>query len=113
MNNMKREKAWIGVDLDGTLVKYKSGQFNKKGREFIGEPIRKMCDRVRKWIADGVTIKIITARIEDGVDCSLFIQSLNEFCTSEFGQILEATNKKDYGMVTQWDDRAMSVIPNT
>lgn len=49
--------GWIGVDLDQTLAEY-SGDVS-----VIGEPIEPMCDRVRKWLKEGVDVRIVTARV--------------------------------------------------
>jgi len=51
-------KKSIGVDLDSTLAKY-SGW---KGPEHIGAPIPSILILVQKWIAQGRTVKIFTAR---------------------------------------------------
>lgn len=49
--------GWVGFDLDNTLAMY-SGDINT-----IGAPIEPMCDRVRNLIREGVTVKIVTARV--------------------------------------------------
>jgi len=49
---------WIGVDLDGTLARDLGSTRGDK----IGSPIEPMLVRVQKWIAEGRTVKIFTAR---------------------------------------------------
>lgn len=51
--------GWIGVDLDGTLAHYDTWE---KWNVF-GPPIRLMVNRVRKWLDEGKTVKIFTARV--------------------------------------------------
>lgn len=102
---MDKDKAWIGVDLDGTLAYH-----NKfRGPDYIGKPIPIMLYRVRKWIEKGYRVKIVTARASDpeaipAVEAWLKKHGLGD---------LEVTNQKDYDMVELWDDRAVRVMANT
>lgn len=50
-------KLWISVDLDGTLAEYHIWY----GADHIGNPIPAMMERVRRWLEEGVTVKIFTA----------------------------------------------------
>jgi hypothetical protein len=118
-------KAWIGVDLDGTLAHYDEW----RGPDHIGEPVPAMVERVKKWIEmygpEGV--KIFTARVDGGEvalsmgnkegehfkDVERMKQLIRDWCQKHIGVRLEVTNKKDYGMIALWDDRAVRVIPNT
>lgn len=100
--------GWIGVDLDGTLAIYGGW----KGADHIGKPIPLMLDRVKAWLASGVTVKIFTARVAFDEDGSVE-RSIRAWCQNHIGVELEVTCKKDYGMVELWDDRAVQVIPNT
>lgn len=97
--------AWIGVDLDGTLAHYG----NWKGKEFIGEPIPAMVERVKRWLASGKEVKIFTARAQEPGA----IPYINEWQEKHLGVVLEVTNVKDYGCIEIWDDRAIQVIVNT
>lgn len=97
--------GYIGVDLDSTLAYYD----HWRGKEHIGEPIELMLDRVKKWIKDGKEVKIFTARASDP-DAIIYIEAWLE----KHGiPGLEITNTKDSKMIQFWDDRAVSVIPNT
>ena len=97
-------EGWIGVDLDGTLAHYESGQF-----PVIGDPIPRMMNRVRGWLAKGKTVKIFTARACEPEGIPPVKAWLQKVGLPD----LEVTNAKDYNMVEFWDDRAISVIPNT
>jgi hypothetical protein len=121
--------GWIGVDLDGTLAQYGGW----KGANNIGAPIPAMVERVKKWLADGKTVKIFTARVwcppepdawvfESNGKCE-YLDRKNEadmardaiqaWLREHIGQELEITCVKDYGMVELWDDRAVQVVINT
>lgn len=97
--------GWIAVDLDGTLAHYDGW----KGIGHVGEPIAPMLDRVKTWLADGMSVRIFTARAV-GPDAVVHIQDWTEKHT---GFRLEVTNVKDFGMIELWDDRAIQVVPNT
>ena len=99
--------GWIGVDLDGTLAKY-NGWNNGE----IGEPVPLMVKRVKGWIAEGVIVKIFTARISIEEDRDLVVEKIQDWTQKHIGERLEVTNQKDYSMVELWDDRAIQVIPN-
>lgn len=115
--------GWIGVDLDGTLAHY-DGWVSET---HIGEPVPAMAFRVRKWLADGKDVRIFTARVDGGAvalsmgdklgekfkNTEAIRSVIDEWCVKHFGRPLPITNKKDYGMVELWDDRAVQVEPNT
>jgi len=96
---------WIGVDLDGTLAVHTSW----KGDDHIGEPIPAMMERVQKWIKQGKTVKIFTARANNPKAIPYVKKWLKKH---GLGQ-LEVTNIKDQGMIELWDDRAVRVEKNT
>lgn len=100
--------AWIGVDLDGTLVKYDGWV----GPEHIGELIPEMARRVREWLSKDREVRIFTARAF-GPDRDEQIRIIEAWCERTFGQRLAVTCTKDFGMIELWDDRAVQVIPNT
>lgn len=96
--------GWIGVDLDGTLAVYDGRRAGE-----IGEPVPAMHFRVRKWIADGVTVKIVTARAcvpQEKVRVAAWLAKHDM-------EGLEITNQKDFAMIELWDDRAVTVEYNT
>lgn len=116
---MSTSGGWIGVDLDGTLAHYDGWV----STEHIGEPIQPMLDRVKKWIADGKTVKIFTARMHghgmpiflpDGGTIPADVRTPIElWCMKHIGKCLPVTNAKDFGMIELWDDRCVQVESNT
>lgn len=110
-----RKTGWIGVDFDGTLAMYEGPWSHEK----LGEPIPAMVDRVKRWLKDGVTVKIFTARIShDGTAQQIdwarqSVELIAEWCQAVFDTQLEITNVKDYQMIELWDDRAVAVETNT
>lgn len=108
MNNKNKNKDWIGVDLDGTLAHYDRW----RGVDHIGEPIPIMVNRVKKWLAAGITVKIFTARIY-GRDLTEVLPPIWRWCEEQFGQRLPVTNIKEQSMVVLYDDRAVRVVKNT
>lgn len=108
-------KGWIGVDFDGTLARY-DGHFGS-GDE-LGAPIPLMVGRVKAWLAKGIEVRIMTARVgcqenDDPHFAEHQREIIGDWCEEHVGQRLAVTNKKDFGMVELWDDRAVAVVPNT
>lgn len=102
--------GWYGVDLDGTLAYYNGWQ----GMLHIGEPIPIMLERVKAWVARGIEVRIVTARADpDHEEYDDFCRALQAWCESNVGKILPITNRKDFGMILLFDDRAVGVIANT
>lgn len=99
--------GWIAVDLDGTLAHYTRME---PGRS-IGEPIAPMVARVKAWLADGIEVRIFTARASPSLtDHDRF--EIEEWCLKHLGRVLPITATKDYRMVELWDDRAVRVRKN-
>lgn len=98
----------ICVDLDGTLAFYDEWV----EITHIGEPIKPMVDRVKKWLKKGIKVKIFTARL-DHPDRERIISIIQDWTEKNIGKRLEVTDTKDYSMVQFWDDRAIQVITNT
>lgn len=96
---------WEGVDLDGTLAK----DDGWKGINHIGEPVKKMKERIEKLLNQGKRVKIFTARAAD----KKAIQPVRDWLKENGLPLLEITNKKDPGMVNIYDDRATQVRKNT
>jgi len=82
-----------------------------------------MVERVKKWIDDGVEVRIMTARF--GVDdkpCSVenrhvtpeeVDQAIGDWTEEHCGKRLRCTCVKDMHMIELWDDRAVQVVANT
>lgn len=106
---------WIAVDLDGTLAFYE--EF--KGPLHIGPPIKLMLQRVRKWLDEGLDVRIFTARVGpnnplgEGLTMERIVMSIQDWCELYLGRRLPVTCTKDYHMKELWDDRCVQVIPNT
>jgi hypothetical protein len=95
---------WIGVDLDGTLA-HETGA---NGLDEIGSPIKPMLNRVKKWIAEGKTVKIFTARASSPRQIAVVKKWLARHDLPD----LEVTNTKDLRMIELWDDRCVQVSTN-
>lgn len=98
---------WIGVDLDGTLARDLNSR-RGEDREEIGSPIEPMLTRVKKWIAEGRTVKIFTARASSPRQ----VAAIKEWLVSCGLPDLEVTNVKDHRMTELWDDRCVQVTTN-
>lgn len=94
--------GWIGVDLDGTLAFHAGGMG-------IGAPIALMLERVKLWISQGKTVKIMTAR----ASVPELIPEVAAWLEKHGIGGLAITNIKDFGMIELWDDRAIQIVPNT
>lgn len=97
--------GWIGVDLDGTLAEY----LGWIGPHHIGKPVPKMVKRIKQWLAEGITVKIFTARCAVPEQCYPIKAWLEEAGLPD----LEITNVKDQYMIELWDDRVVQVEVNT
>lgn len=103
-------RPWIGVDLDGTLAHYVGWNDGK-----IGEPVPLMVARVKQWLAEGIVVKVFTARVSEPDPAARegAIKDIKEWCYMHIGEELEVTNCKDFAMTDLWDDRCHRVEPNT
>ena len=111
---------WIGVDLDGTLATY--GEWTRW--DVFGEPVPLMVERVRRWLAAGINVKIFTARVAltvprclvtgELVTLEMMTGAIQDWLERSAGlPRLEITCRKDHLMVELWDDRCVQVISNT
>lgn len=113
-------QGWIGVDLDGTLARS-----DRPWDGSVGNPVETMLARVKDWLAMGVEVRIMTARVGRGgysefsqrwADDAFIVEQkaiINAWCLKHLGQILPVTCEKDFMMIELWDDRAVQIIPNT
>lgn len=108
-------RGWIGVDLDRTLAFYDTWQ----GPCHVGAPVPKMLERVKRWLAVGQEVRIVTARVyTDGtplrnLETALCRDAIRQWCMDYLGQTLAVVCEKDFDMLELWDDRAIQVVPNT
>jgi hypothetical protein len=112
--------GWIGVDFDGTLAHYEGWNGGQ-----LGKPIPAMLERVKSWLAKGMTVKIFTARVgttgqitaightDDSDFADEQRKKIQDWCLEHVGQVLEVTATKDFAMIELWDDRAVQVKANT
>jgi hypothetical protein len=103
---MSSNGGWIGVDLDGALAHYTGW----KGEDHIGDPVPAMAERVRNWLADGIEVRIFTARA-NGSEAA--IKHIHEWAMRHFGVAMLVTCHKDFKMIELWDDRCVQIEPNT
>ena len=112
-------KAWIGVDLDGTLAEYDGWDGGK-----IGAPIPAMVERIKEWLEKGEhDVRIFTARVGPNAFVPIemaentrarTIQHIQTWLKEEAGLPgLQVTATKDFAMIELWDDRAVQVVRNT
>lgn len=123
---MTTNTGWIAVDCDGTLATYDKWV----GPGHIGEPIKPMVDRVKKWLADGREVRIFTARVfplgevkpNDPLmqyhdarrqEANQAVQAIRDWCARHIGRVLTITCVKDPQMDVMYDDRARQVVQNT
>lgn len=114
MANDDGSRGWIGVDLDGTLAEYHGWE----GIDKIGAPIPRMLERVKAWMAEGQPIKIVTARVarNPGRDRDVAEGHIRAWLVKHLGPSgahIPITCKKDFSIITLWDDHCVQVIPNT
>jgi len=104
------KKGWVGVDLDGTLAYYNSGD----GVDKIGPPIEKMVSFVKRMLDEGVEVRIMTARVGSENEAANEVQRemITRWTANILGQALTVTCKKDPGMIVLYDDRAIQVVSN-
>ncbi len=104
--------GWIGCDLDGTLAEY-HGWYDGK----IGHPVPRMLERVKRWVAAGIEVKIVTARVNDkgrsAGESAKQRELIQAWCLEHVGCKLPVTCCKDFRMTALYDDRAVQVVPNT
>lgn len=103
-------RGWYGVDLDGTLAHHEEGGDTAT----IGQPILPMLTRVRRWLAAGRAVRIVTARASrSNPRQAEQVAQIEAWCTDHLGQKLPVTSEKDFTMIELWDDRAVQVVRNT
>lgn len=102
-------EPWYGFDLDGTLAYYESG-YAGKGK--IGPPIAPVVDLVKKLLSEGKRVAIVTARVSDPRISSQVRALVRSWTAEHIGVALPVTCRKDYGLVTLYDDRSIGVVHN-
>lgn len=101
-----KKKLTYYVDLDGTLAYFE--RWNNIGD--IGEPINEIKEKILKWINEGITIKIFTARAYK----KELIKPIRKWLLlNGLPPTLEITNIKGVDCDLIFDDKAREVIYNT
>ena len=104
--------GWVAVDLDGTLVFFDPNGW--KGPEHVGKPVPAMVARVKQWLAEGIEVRIFTARASiPEPELTPIREAIEAWCVKHLGQKIQITCTKDFGMIELWDDRAVRVRVNT
>ena len=102
--------GWIGVDPDGTLAQH----YDDWDGISIGDPVPKMVQRVKAWLAEKKDVRIVTARVcAPFADAYAQVLAIDAWCEKHLGTKLRVTCAKDYRMIELWDDRAVQVVKNT
>jgi hypothetical protein len=110
--------GWIGVDFDGTLAVSVTEEWNGP----LGQPVPLTVERVKARLAQGVEVRIFTARVcpknKDGTlqpesEMSELKSRIDAWCEEHIGQRLECTCEKDHDMLQIWDDKAVHVTRDT
>lgn len=107
-------QPWYGVDLDSTLAYHDEHSTD----DVIGRPLAPMVDMVKKWVSQGVKVKIMTARVNpthysSKAELRQVVQLIENWCLEHIGVVLEVTCSKDFYMLALFDDRAITVQKNT
>lgn len=113
--------GWVGVDLDGCLAKY-DGFVSV---DHIGEPVPAIQELVKAMIADGVDVRIFTARVAPATliynktpeqaqeEIQKVVIAIAQWSFEHLGKMLPVTATKDFMMKFCIDDRSVQVEPNT
>lgn len=102
---------YILVDFDRTLAHYEDHDTHGS---VLGAPVPAMLERVKRWLEDGVEVRIFTARAADTNPArDEDIRNIDLWCRTHLGGSLKITNAKDFGAMAIWDDLACAVEPNT
>ena len=71
---------------------------------------------MKAWIIEGKDVRIFTARVcmsQSKKDFTTAYEAIAAWCRKYIGKELKITAEKDWKMIKLWDDRCVSVIPNT
>ena len=106
----KHELETYAIDLDGTLAHYD----HYRGNGIIGKPIPLMVEKVKEWLSNGISIKILTARAStSNKNRDTEIEAIKKWCIEVFGKEFPVTAEKDFHITKIYDDRAYHVKKNT
>ena len=103
-------EPWLGVDLDSSLALPLDDYTDPT---LIGEPIPAMVAKIKKVLAEGMRVKVFTARMADQENSVAIREAIANWTLEHIGTALEATNEKDPGTIEIWDDKARRVEKDT
>lgn len=110
------KKGYVAFDLDGTLASYD----HFRGWQHIGDPIEKNVRRAKAFIARGIEVKILTARVSavsvalnQGVTKEMVARVIKNWCKTNIGVELDVISEKDAFMICLFDDSVVQVEANT
>lgn len=113
---MNNEKSWIGFDLDGTLA-FEEAEW--QGFEHIGKPIKSMVDKLKAYLKQGKTVKIVTARVNQYNELDNYVARIH-ICQWLCKQglytdidYIEIVSGKDMYMEKLYDNHVVQVETNT
>ena len=72
-----------------------------------------MVERVKEWLAEGLEVRIFTARVCEPATANHQRFLIANWCMKHLGVTLPITHEKDYDMEVLFDDRARQVETNT
>ncbi len=104
------------VDLDGTLAYDNGGEYVPG---VIGDPVPAMLARVKAWRAEGIEVRIFTARVSTEGDPERKAlarrehRAIEAWCQTHLGEVLPITCEKSWRCAALYDDRAYRVEKNT
>lgn len=110
------EAPYFWVDLNGTLCHHEKGAlvFDEAGNFLIGKPINKMVRRVRRWLSEGMEVRIMSGSVGLGGDKAASAQkAIREWCREHFGRELKVTATITPRCIGIFNDKAHEVIRNT
>lgn len=96
----------IGVDFDETLATF-------EGLHTCGQPIARMVERVKRWLAEGKEVRIFTALVCGAVDVQHQVELVSDWCAEHLGTVLPVTATKDFSLDEIWDDKARGTPPRS
>lgn len=114
-DNTDDEPYYILVDFNGTLAKHDKGAkiFDDEGKPLIGEPIKRMVDRVRKRIDKGMRVKIQCGTVGAGGEKGAkMAEAIKAWAKEHIGHDLEVTGTITPRCLEVWNDKARKVVRN-
>ena len=109
---MSEDGKWIGVDFDKVLAHYEDGDIEKYGKDYLGEPIPKMVNKVKEMLDEGEDVRIFSARAADANKDPRLKEVFDRWMEKNLGKILPMTNIKDHNVKVWYDDKARRIKAN-